>query len=255
MDTLRIFSRIAAVIPGPNVASLLLALRQSLTAGIGLWWEHWVPVLFPGYLLAKSLSQMFRRHPALWMLWGFLTAPTIPAMVLLDRRPHPDWSSVRPILLWSNLFNPLMFPRPEEGLWLDGFLLVAAALLVPWPKSPSPPAEPGWMARRWILDAMNWMTVFGAAVVVGQTFVTAFPSPVNAWFDPWTAHWLVPHLHWTGIFWLAWGGGWVLGVPVWWRIRLQYGAQPAAQFAGLRVLQAGIATILWYVGGPLLKLF
>lgn len=191
--------------------------RQSLNQGVTLWWNHLVPIMLPGYVLSQLLFFLWPKRPW-WTLscLAFFTFPPLAAMVLYDHLAATDKRLI-PLLLYTNLYNPLLFPHPDVILRLDTALFAAAALL--WPNITAwhlPSASMPLRPRQWVLDAMNWTSIVGFAVVVAVLLHQSIPHWGLGWFiDPLGLHWI--DTKWPNpvpIFLTAWGGL-AFWIPLW----------------------------------------
>lgn len=230
--------------------------RHAAEAGIAVWWNHLVPILLPGYVMAQALL-------ALWPIgsgWvyaslAFLTFPPLTAVVFSDRVRSEGHgvSQWFPLLLYTNFYNPLLWPHPGAALRVDAALLTAALILAPpWRLRhlPSPvfPIQP----RQWVLDGMNWTTIFGMAVVGAWIVHQWWPAVGLGWLiDPVAMHWQGLHgpsavqVFWMGLGGLAW---WI---PV--LLRLTETAQQALTLFLGRVAQALLATIIWVAAAHVIR--
>ncbi len=230
--------------------------RQTAEYAIALWWNHLVPILLPGYVLAEAVIALIPVRSA-WMLalLALLTFPPLVGVVLLDwSRQHPkSFQHILPLLLYTNLYNPLLFPHPRTGVEVDIALFLAANLLYPiwrmppihWPETPIRP-------RQWILDGMNWTTILGAVVVLAWLFHRWVPSLGLGWLiDPVGLHWAsasavpLPVLFWTAFGGLAY---WIPLLLSWRRITPGW-----ARLVIYRLLQSGLAAGLAAGLGALIR--
>ncbi len=225
--------------------------RHTAEHAIALWWNHLVPIMLPGYVLAQSWLYLLPRWqaPALvgTALLTFPPAALMAVLVHLDRASDQNWNPV-PLLLYTNLYNPLLFPRASEGLALDACLIAAALILGPRLALHAPPARHlSFSPRQWILDAMNWTTIVGAVIVLAFLAHQWIPALGVGWLvDPIGLHWRMPGA-WTParFFWTAFGG-----LGYWLPLALYIGKRPrtAARLAGIRALQAVLAGLLYWGG-------
>ena len=239
-------------------ASHSFATRDAARIAVTLWWNHLVPVLLPGYVLAWSVISMMPRPTLLWLaLLAICTMPPVVAMVLWD------WSRTRsipaqqlvPFLLYTNLYNPLFFPNPRLGLWLDVAALGSALVLWPpgrWARLSMPKQTPA--PRTWILDGMNWTSI------VGFLTVTAWIG--HAWLAPIKVGWLVDPISflWGGArtrVWEPWALFWVVlgGLGFWGPFFLGLGQNRDRMRASLlRLAQAALSALLVSLAGQFLHL-
>lgn len=235
-----------ALATGASLISPLVT-RKALEEAIQLWWNHLVPILLPGYVLAQAVQSLLPRRPG-WILLilSLLTFPPVSAVVLYDWLQNTGTSGRRgiPLLLYTNLYNPLLFPHPALILRLDGALLAAALILAP------PWRLPGWTLpvlpvrpRQWILDGMNWTTILGMVVTVAWVLHQWWPALSLGWLiDPVLIHWGSPPKPGPATwFWTALGGlGW------WIPLALKWGETRALtrHILTARFLQATLATLL-----------
>ncbi len=231
------------------IGALLLApvaTRQALEEAIQLWWNHVVPILLPGYVLAQAVQALLPRRPG-WslLILSLLTFPPVSAVVLYDWLRMTGTSGRRgiPLLLYTNLYNPLLFPHPALILRLDGALCLAALMLAPpWrlPNWTLPPLP--LRPRQWILDGMNWTTILGLVVTVAWVLHQWWPHWSLGWLiDPVLIHWGArPKLSPATWFWTALGG------LLWWiPLTLKYGPQTLTKnLLTARIMQAALATLL-----------
>lgn len=245
----------AALAAGILIAACLhgVQTRQALGMAIAVWWDHIVPILLPGYVLAQALLSLRLRPAMVWIvLLALFTMPPLVLLVLWDwaRQRRIPARQLAPLLLYTNIYNPLFFPDPSLGLLLDGASLTAALLLCPpgrWMAMDVP--VPEITPRQWILDGMNWTSIVGLLATAAWV-VHAWLAPLKAgWLiDPVSMHWggtatRIPG-HWT-VFWTALGGVafWAPFVPAvrsdgrWVRFGIMRLAQ--ALFAAAAVLAAG----------------
>lgn len=172
------------------------AVRHVLEATVALWWNHLVPILFPGYALAAAvLSSRLQKSPTVpLILTGFLTFPALSGALVLDavKREHMSPQTANALLLFTNLYNPWLFPDPRLGLIVDIGLFSGALILKAFPTrepvSDYPPAP-----RSWIIDAMNWTAIFGAAMIFASLLMALLPGlRWHILLEPITSHWIHP---------------------------------------------------------------
>lgn len=230
--------------------------RHTAEIAIALWWNHLVPIMLPGCVLAQSWLYLLPRWqtPAL-VGTALLTFPPAALMVVLihgNRESDPDWDPV-PLLLYTNLYNPFLFPRASEGLALDACLLAAALIMRPrLAFHPQRARQLLFSPRQWVLDAMNWTTIMGAVIVLALLAHQWIPVFGAGWLvDPIGLHWRIPS-SWTParFFWTAFGG-----LGYWLPLLLYIEKKPraAARLAGVRALQACLAGVLYWGGMAVIR--
>ncbi|PSR20692.1 MAG: hypothetical protein C7B45_13710 [Sulfobacillus acidophilus] len=188
------------------------ATREAAQYAVTLWWNHLVPILLPGYVLAQAALALVPNPPwYAWMILALLTFPPVVGLVALDlarQKKIPD-DALAPILLYTNIYNPLLFPDPRFGLWLDGGLLAAAFVwhapqhrhhVIAMPLIPLRP-------RQWIIDAMNWTSIVGFIAIMAWVAHGWLPPVRLGWLlDPLTMAWANPKATWWQLWWTACGG-------------------------------------------------
>lgn len=225
--------------------------RITLSYAIDLWWTRLVPVMFPGYVLAQIfLGWWSRPKLGAWMTLAFLTFPPIVGLALVDLERQGRLSSdqITPLLLYTNLYNPLLFPRPVQGILLDGALLTFALILCPPPyRVPILPRAKN-APRRWIIDGMNWTSVVGLTTIAAWLVHRWFHPLDLGWLtDPLAIHWGSPQNPTHALFWAAFGGM-AFWIPIFW-------AMPASERTKsllYRTVQAVLAASLVYVAERIL---
>ncbi len=243
------------VVVGGTLANPALT-RHTAEDAVALWWNHLVPIMLPGYVLAQSWLYLLPRWqtPAL-VGTALLTFPPVALMVILTHcngESEPDWDPV-PLLLYTNLYNPFLFPKPSEGLGLDAALLAAALIMRPVLAHPPGRARPLALSpRQWVLDGMNWTTIMGAVIVLAFLGHQWIPNLGVGWLiDPLGLHW-VGRNAWTParLFWTAFGG-----LGYWLPLLMHIGRQPsrAARLAEIRVVQALLAGALYWGGMSVIR--
>ncbi|NMP22989.1 hypothetical protein [Sulfobacillus harzensis] len=234
------------------VLSQPLLVRQALEGAIALWWDHLVPILLPGYVLAQAIQALAPRRLGWWLiLLSLATFPALTAIVLYDNitRSGQDRRHGLPLLLYTNLYNPLLLPHPLWTLRLDGALLAAALILAPpWRMPivtlPPVPLRP----RQWILDGMNWTTILGMVVSLAWLGHAFWPAWGLGWLiDPILIHWGAhPPASLPTVFFTALGG------LVWWipiAGHWDRNARSGWTLLAARVIQAALASGLFFAIG------
>lgn len=227
--------------------------RHAAETAIALWWNHLVPIMLPGYVLSQALLTLIPVRSG-WILtvMALCTFPPLVALVIYDQartegqpaQPHRSWL---PLLLYTNLYNPLLFPHPEAVLLLDGALFLAALLIIPpWKVHPEPipraPAHP----RQWIVDGMNWTTILGMVVVLTYIIHQWWPPLPLAWLlDPIPGHWARPVAPGVLTIFETAVGGLAYWIPI--VIRMSPSRAIAMKFLAVRTLQASLATFIWLI--------
>jgi hypothetical protein len=187
-----------------------LPTREAAEYAVSLWWNHLVPVMFPAYVLAQGFLVLAPRRQ-LWtlMVLAFLTFPPVVGVLLVKSRSS-DVRASAPLLLYTNLYNPLFFPHPRFGLLLDGALLLSAVILAPpwravWPRAEA--ARGAITPRLWVIDSMNWTTIAGlTTLIAGLGHRWLHPLGVGWAIDPLGIHWSAGGVPIGATFFTAFGG-------------------------------------------------
>ncbi len=220
--------------------------RGALEYAIALWWNHLVPVLLPGYVLGQFLLSLWPRPPLYALaLLAFLTFPPLVALILLDwhRQGRIADRQLLPLLLYTNIYNPLIFPHPSLGLTLDAALMVTALIIFP-PGNipPSPPVLVPFKPRQWIADAMTWTTIMGLTTMGAWLGHHWLPWLGTGWIiDPLGIHWSwqtekAPPL---ALFWTAFGG-----LGYWLPLFLKAPDLQRRRLLLYRLLQSGLGALM-----------
>lgn len=244
---------LAVLLLGAAAAANLVhpeATRHTAEYAIGLWWNHLVPIMLPGYVLAQSLIFLIPSRPLYGLtILSLFTFPPLAAAVFWDwsRRSWSSSQQLVPLLLYTNLYNPLFFPRPRLGILLDGALYASAWLL--WPllrESLSPVPAQDFRPRQWVLDGMNWTTIMGFVVVMAWLMHSWVPQVGVGWLiDPVGIRWgsQSPSSWWI-LFWTAFGG-----IGYWAPFLYRAGPGVRMRIIGYRLAQAFIASGLVMLSG------
>lgn len=222
----------------PIVATLLLTLtvillwhhpedlRHTLETAIALWWNHIVPILMPSYVLNQAFWYLLPTQPyvVLWAL-SLCTFPPLSAVVLYDlkRQGAIPSNSLHLTLLYTNLYNPLLFPYHTVGLALDVSLTAAALIISPQWLFPSHHSAPrissprSFHPRTWVLDGMNWTTIMGLGIAMALLIHDHLPGDHLGWLvDPLAILWMKKSVLTVGtLFWLSFGGL-IYWIPLLW---------------------------------------
>lgn len=188
-----------------------LSTRDAAEYAVALWWNHMVPMMFPAYVLAQALMALWPRSPlAAWMILAFLTFPPIVAVALLDgsRSGRVAPRDIVPLLLYTNLYNPLFFPHPSFALAMDGALLTSALILCPPGRIVAvPPPRRNLTPRQWVVDGMNWTSIAGLVTLAAWILHRWFTPLGAGWaVDPLTLHWASQRVSMPAVFFTAFGG-------------------------------------------------
>lgn len=221
--------------------------RRTATDAINLWWTRLVPIMFPGFVLGQALGSLWPRpRMAAWMILAFFTFPPVVAVSLVDltRQGRLSPQALTPLLLYTNLANPLLFPHPRVGLFIDAAALLTAILLVPRPirqdfRQPMPITP-----RRWIIDAMNWTSILGFATIAAWL--------IQNWLGHGPGGWLVEPmaLHWKSgptPFWAPWAiafGGVAYWIAIFWAIPPPHRRQPILYHTAQALLAGGLVIMM-----------
>ncbi len=221
--------------------------RRTATDAINLWWTRLVPIMFPGFVLGQALGSLWPSHRLqTWMILAFFTFPPVVALSLVDltRQGHLSPQELTPLLLYTNLANPLLFPQPRVGIFMDGATLLAAILIAPRPirrqLTQPVPIKP----RRWIIDAMNWTSILG--------FATIGAWLIQNWLGGWPLGWLIEPIAWhwkpgpTPLFapWAMAFGGVAYWVAIFWAIPPPYRRQPILYHTLQAILAGGLVIMM-----------
>ena len=162
----------AILLAGVDIVLDPVSVRQQLLAVLTAWWNRSVPILFPSLMAVQVINRLFPEWtdytPMLMSLASFPWVGGLYSLVEWRRRRVPTAVMIR-WLMWSNVYNPLLFAHPGQGLVLDVTLLLSAGIwggLRPPSTSPEPPTLRGY--SRIPLQAMNWITVYGGALLLGR---------------------------------------------------------------------------------------
>lgn len=220
--------------------------RTALGEAVTLWWTHLVPVLLPGYVLGQAIAWLWPRpRPLIWVGLAFLSFPPVVGAVLLRQVQRGDIGrdQLIPLLLYTNLYNPLAFPDVRFAVLLDGCLLIAAVLTYPrfrgwrWPTAP-PTAHP----RQWVIDGMNWTSLVGLITMAAWLTHRWLPGFGLGWLiDPLALHWRIRNIGVWGLFWTAFGG-----LGYWLPLTQSYSPEGLALLAR-RAVQALLAAVMMWM--------
>ncbi len=230
------------------------ALQHAATLALALWWDHLVPIMLVGYLMACLVLWLIPAPPAaVFILVAYLTFPPVAIMATLDHQrtvkgTNLEWA---PLLLYTNFYNPLLFPAPRAMLALDAASLAAALLLHPsWQWSQVRVAPIPWRPHHWITEAFNWTSLTGVFVLLAVLLHESLPWLPLAWLlEPTGLHWRAPEpLGWMTAFRIMVGG-----LPYWAIILPRLPTPPSTwtTLAALRLSQALLAatlfTLYWHL--------
>ncbi len=174
----------AIVLAGVEITLDPVSARQQLLTVLTAWWNLSVPILFPSLMAVQVINRLFPEWtdyaPMLMSLASFPWVGGLYSLVEWRRRRGSTALMMRR-LMWSNVYNPLLFARPRQGVVLDGILLLCAAI---WSGAspPSPAHQPSTRTgySRVPIQAMNWTTVYGGALLLGRLLSPSLLWPLTA---------------------------------------------------------------------------
>ncbi len=218
-----------------------LPLVHALEDALDRWWARWVPVVFPGYALARLVTADW---PWTWAaaatsVLTFSAAGLVPSLSAVRRQEITLLEGER-CWVWANLNNPWL-DAASLRVWLSATL---ATLLTGWTAGYTlrgrytprlAPDFTDWSG--WAGEAMNWAAVLGLVALV----VTAMARVGGRWgalLDPLVVPVPNPILH-AGL--LDFGGGLLL-VPE--LLIARSTGLPWMRLVGWRLLQAASAALL-----------
>ncbi|MCY0878002.1 MAG: hypothetical protein OWU84_03525 [Firmicutes bacterium] len=191
-------------------------MQRAATQALALWWDHYVPIMLMGYVAARLILWLVPTPPlGMLALVAYCTFPPVAAIAALDHQrtanaPEPPPA---PLLLYTNFYNPLLFPDPRAIFALDLFALTAALWLYPpgrWKRMRLAAVPFG--PRQWITEAFDWTSLTGITALSALVVHQGLPSLPLGWLlEPVALYWHSrPRLGWTPAFWTMLGG-----LPYW----------------------------------------
>jgi len=219
-----------------------LPLVHTLQEALDRWWTRWVPVVFPGYALARLLSADW---PWVWAAAAtstltFSAAGLIPSLNALQRGEMTPGEAER-CWIWGNLNNPWL-DAATLRVWVSASMATlltgwTAAYALPGRSTPRrPPDFTDWAS--WAGEAMNWAAVLGLVVLVVAGMATVGGGAWGALLDPLVSPVPNPVLH-AAL--LDFGGGLLL-VPE--LLVARSVGLPVGRLLGWRLMQAASAALL-----------
>lgn len=145
---------------------------RSLAQGLDLWWERWVPVVFPGYLAARVATARW-PWPAAAAVTSALSFSAAGVLSGLDayRRREVTAAEAERCWIWANGNNPWL-TAVNPHVWISAGLATALVGLASHARPARTaqsvprlhPAATEWGA--WTAEAMNWAAVLGVVSLI-----------------------------------------------------------------------------------------
>lgn len=220
-------------------------MKEALGRGLTLWWSHIVPFLFIGLAMAELSAWLLESSFSQSVLSSLYSIPAIGVILTLQQKNSQsvDENTAYHQITLSNLYNPLIFPQSRSILLLDGCLGLVGFIMN---RVTLPPATPGQAIKstpqNFLVNAMNWTTIFGGAVLIAELIYQFLPFPPFLFvLEPVAAHWHGPLGPWT-LIWLGLNGV-IFWIPLFIAAH-KLGLSPL-RIMRLRIVQTLLALMLW----------